>query len=173
MLLKIIRSLVFLRYCSYGFNFGAWKIYLRSSSAILSAILPFVRTGGFAASAVTCCALFQPLNFDDWWCCGWFYSRRQRQNSKGALKALLSGFQGSKYNKALFMELMTMLFDVLTKIRKEGLRCRLKVISRNQSPLFSKYTFVSDHHLMEFSVITWCLMVSGNMDAVSNRKPDG
>lgn len=86
---------------------------------------------------------------------------------KTSLKALPSVFKGSKYNKALYMELMTMLFDVLTKIRKEGLMSIEGDIEKpEESPLFSKYTLiVHDHHLMEFLSDYLRLMVSGNMDA--------
>lgn len=86
---------------------------------------------------------------------------------KASLKALPSIFKGSKYNKALYMELMTMLFDVLTKIRKEGLMSIEGDIEKpEESPLFTKYPLiVHDHHLMEFLCDYLRLMVSGNMDA--------
>lgn len=86
---------------------------------------------------------------------------------KATLGALPSIFKGSKYNKAMYMELMTMLFDVLTKIRKEGLMSIEGDIEKpEESPLFSKYSLVvSDHHLMEFLSDYLRLMVSGNMDA--------
>jgi chemotaxis protein MotA len=87
---------------------------------------------------------------------------------KASLKALPSVFKGSKFNKALYMELMTMLFDVLTKIRKEGLMSIEGDIEKPEdSPLFSKYSLVvSDHHIMEFLSDYLRLMVSGNMDAM-------
>lgn len=86
---------------------------------------------------------------------------------KASLKEFPSIFKGSKYSKALYMELMTMLFDVLTKIRKEGLMSIEGDIEKpEESPLFSKYPLiVHDHHLMEFLTDYLRLMVSGNMDA--------
>ena len=86
---------------------------------------------------------------------------------KASLKALPTIFKGSNYNKAMYMELMSMLFDVLTKIRKEGLMSIEGDIEKpEESPLFSKYSLVvSDHHLMEFLSDYLRLMVSGNMDA--------
>jgi chemotaxis protein MotA len=65
------------------------------------------------------------------------------------------------------MELMTMLFDVLTKVRKEGLMSIEGDIEKpEESPLFSKYpSIVHDHHMMEFICDYLRLMVSGNMDA--------
>lgn len=87
---------------------------------------------------------------------------------KASLKALPTVLKGSKFNKALYMELMTMLFDVLTKIRKEGLMSIEGDIEKPEdSPLFSKYSLVvSDHHIMEFLSDYLRLMVSGNMDAM-------
>jgi chemotaxis protein MotA len=86
---------------------------------------------------------------------------------KASLKALPSVLKGSPYTKAMYMELMTMLFDVLTKIRKEGLMSIEGDIEKpEESPLFSKYPLVvGDHHLMEFLSDYLRLMVSGNMDA--------
>jgi len=41
---------------------------------------------------------------------------------KGTLKALPSVLKGSKYSKALYLELLSLLYDILSKVRKEGLR---------------------------------------------------
>jgi len=86
---------------------------------------------------------------------------------KASLKALPGVLKGSPYSKAMYMELMTMLFDILTKIRKEGLMSIEGDIEKpEESPLFSKYPLVvNDHHLMEFLSDYLRLMVSGNMDA--------
>ena len=40
---------------------------------------------------------------------------------KATVGALPSIFKGSKYNKALYVDLLAMLFEVLSKVRKEGL----------------------------------------------------
>src|ERR1700741_2812272 len=40
---------------------------------------------------------------------------------KGTLKALPTVLTGSKYTKALYLELLSLLYDVLAKVRKEGL----------------------------------------------------
>ena len=71
---------------------------------------------------------------------------------KGMLKALPTVLKGSRYNKALYMELMAMLFEILTKARKEGLMSIEGDIEEPEaSPIFSKYPGVrADHHLVEF-----------------------
>jgi len=86
---------------------------------------------------------------------------------KATLKALPTVFKGSTYTKALYMELMSLLFEILTKSRKEGLMSIEGDIEEPESsPIFSKYPGVlADHHLIEFMTDYLRLMVSGNMDA--------
>lgn len=86
---------------------------------------------------------------------------------KATLKALPTVLKGSRYNKALYMELMAMLFEILTKARKKGLMSIEGDIEEpEESPIFSKYPgIMADHHLVEFTTDYLRLMVSGNMDA--------
>lgn len=92
-------------------------------------------------------------------------------NTSKALTATLKAFptllKGSKYNKALYMELLSLMFELLTKARKEGLMSlEADVEEAEKSPIFSKYpNILSDHHLTEFICDYLRLMVSGNMDA--------
>jgi chemotaxis protein MotA len=83
------------------------------------------------------------------------------------LKALPTLLKGSKYNKALYMELLSLMFEMLTKARKEGLMSlEADIEEPDKSPIFSKYpNVVADHHLTEFITDYLRLMVSGNMDA--------
>ncbi|MBC3830348.1 flagellar motor stator protein MotA [Undibacterium amnicola] len=125
--------------------------------------------GGFVLAGGHMAVLFQPIELlmIGGAAVGASLVGNNSKTLKASLKALPSVFQGSKYNKAMYMELMTMLFDVLTKIRKEGLMSIEGDIEKpEESPLFSKYPLVvSDHHLMEFLSDYLRLMVSGNMDA--------
>jgi len=75
--------------------------------------------------------------------------------------------KGSKYSKARYMELMALLYDVLTKARKEGLMSiESDVENPHDSALFKKYALISaDHHLMEFITDYLRMMVSGNLNA--------
>jgi chemotaxis protein MotA len=92
-------------------------------------------------------------------------------NSSKALKALTrtlpSVLKGSKYTKTRYMDMMQMLYDVLTKARKEGLMAiESDVENPHESPIFSKYPLISgDHHLMEFITDYLRMMVSGNLNA--------
>jgi chemotaxis protein MotA len=65
------------------------------------------------------------------------------------------------------MDLLALLFEILTKIRKDGMMSiENDVENPEASPLFSKYpALLHDHHLIEFITDYLRLMVSGNMDA--------
>ena len=52
---------------------------------------------------------------------GAFLVNNQPKTVKAVLGALGPLMKGSKYSKARYMELMAMMFEVLQKIRKEGL----------------------------------------------------
>jgi chemotaxis protein MotA len=125
--------------------------------------------GGYAMAGGHLAVLFQPLELlmIGGAAVGASLVGNTGKTLKASLKAMPSLFKSSKYTKALYMELMTMLFDVLTKIRKEGLMSIEGDIEKTEeSPLFSKYPLiVSDHHIMEFMSDYLRLMVSGNMDA--------
>lgn len=87
---------------------------------------------------------------------------------KATFKVLPSIFKGSKYTKALYMELLTLLFELLAKVRKEGLMSiESDVEDPHASPIFSKYPTIShDHHVVEFITDYLRLMVGGNLNAM-------
>jgi chemotaxis protein MotA len=87
---------------------------------------------------------------------------------KATLRVLPSVLQGSKYTKALYMELMALLYEILDKTRKEGLLAVERDIEApKNSPLFKKYPKVlKDHHLVEFITDYLRLMVSGKLNAL-------
>jgi len=87
---------------------------------------------------------------------------------KATFKALPSLLKGSKYTKALYMELMALLYEILDKTRKEGLLAIERDIDApKESPLFRKYPRVlKDHHLVEFITDYLRLMVSGKLNAL-------
>ncbi len=86
---------------------------------------------------------------------------------KSTLKALPSLFRGSRYNKALYLETLSLLFEILAKVRKEGLMSiEGDVDAPDQSPVFGKYPMVTaDHHVVEFLTDYLRLMVGGNLNA--------
>lgn len=86
---------------------------------------------------------------------------------KATFKALPTVFKGSAYSKAFYMDLFALLFELLQKVRKEGLMSiEGDVEEPHSSPLFSKYPKVShDHHVVEFVTDYLRLMVGGNLNA--------
>ena len=66
------------------------------------------------------------------------------------------------------MELMALLYELLGKVRKEGLMSiEGDVESPHESPVFSKYPkILSDHHVVEFMTDYLRIMVSGNLNAM-------
>jgi chemotaxis protein MotA len=52
---------------------------------------------------------------------GAFFVGNTPKAVKATMKALPTVFKGSKFNRDMYMELMSLLFDVLSKVRKEGL----------------------------------------------------
>jgi chemotaxis protein MotA len=76
--------------------------------------------------------------------------------------------KGSKYNKAFYVDALAMLFEVLAKVRKEGLMSIEGDIENPEaSPIFSKYpNLVHDHHVMEFVCDYLRMMVGGNLNTV-------
>lgn len=125
--------------------------------------------GGFMMSGGHLAALWQPneLIIIGGAALGAFIASNGSKQLKATLKAVPTALKGSKYTKALYLELMSMLSEVLMKVRKEGLMSiEGDVESPEQSPIFSKYSAImADHHVMEFITDYLRLMVSGNMDA--------
>ena len=87
---------------------------------------------------------------------------------KVTVGALPSLFKGSKFTKVLYVDLLAMLFEVLAKVRKEGLMSiENDVENPHDSPIFGKYPAIAhDHHVMEFITDYLRMMVGGNLNAL-------
>jgi len=125
--------------------------------------------GGFALNGGHLAALFQPLELlmIGGAALGAFFVGNNSKAVKATLKALPTVLKGSRYTRDMYMELMALQFDVLSKVRKEGLMSiEGDIEAPEESPVFSKYPAVlADHHVVEFMTDYLRLMVSGNMDA--------
>ncbi len=125
--------------------------------------------GGYAMAGGHLGGLWQPLEvlmiFGG--AIGAFVVGNDNKAIKATMKALPTIFKGSKFTKALYMDLLALLFEILAKIRKDGMMAIENDIENPEaSPLFSKYPkILHDHHLVEFITDYLRLMVSGNMDA--------
>jgi chemotaxis protein MotA len=125
--------------------------------------------GGFALAGGHLAALLQPVELlmIGGGAFGAFICGNSTKAVKATLGALPGLLKGSRYTKALYMELMALLYEILNKVRKEGLMSIERDIEApKESALFAKYPKVAeDHHLLEFMTDYLRLMVSGNMNA--------
>lgn len=125
--------------------------------------------GGFALAGGHLAALFQPLELlmIGGGALGAFIVGNSMKGIKATLKALPSLLKGSKYTKDLYMELMSLLYEILARVRKEGLMSIEDDIEKpEESPIFAKYpTIMKDHHAIVFLTDYLRLMVSGNLNA--------
>ena len=99
---------------------------------------------------------------------GYFLSANDMKTIKATMGALPGILRGSGYSKALYVDLLAMLFSVLAKVRKEGLMSiENDVENPKESPIFGKYPAISNnHHVMEFTTDYLRMMVGGNLNAL-------
>ena len=85
---------------------------------------------------------------------------------KETFAGVLGLLKGPKYGKADYVELLKLLYEILMKIRKEGLMAiEAHVENPESSAIFQKYPKVlADHHLLDFITDCLRLMVGGNMN---------
>lgn len=125
--------------------------------------------GGFALSGGHLAALYQPLELlmIGGAAVGAFVLGNTGKALKATFKALRKIAQGSRYTKILYMDLMALLYDLLAKVRKEGLMSiEADIENPAESPIFAHYPNVlADHEAIEFMTDYLRLMVGGNLNA--------
>ena len=133
-------------------------------------IVAFSVFGGFALAGGHLAALLQPIELlmIGGAAIGAFLVGNNGKVIKATLHDLPTVFKGSKYPKEMFMELMALLYELLGKVRKEGLMSiEGDVEEPNNSAIFAKYPKVlADHHIVEFMTDYLRIMVSGNLNAM-------
>jgi chemotaxis protein MotA len=126
--------------------------------------------GGFAMAGGHLAALLQPIELlmIGGAALGAFFVGNSMKVVKATLKALPTVLKGSKYNKDTYMELMALMYELLGKVRKEGLMSiEGDVENPQESLVFAKYPKISsDHHVVEFMTDYLRVMVSGNLNAM-------
>jgi chemotaxis protein MotA len=97
---------------------------------------------------------------------GAFLAANPMKVVKAAFGGVLGVLKGSKYNKALYMDLLALMYDLLQKARKEGMMAiEADIDEPGESEIFNKYSkIVADHHIMDFICDYVRLMVGGNMN---------
>jgi chemotaxis protein MotA len=98
---------------------------------------------------------------------GGFIAGNGSKAIKATLAALPGAMKGAPHSKALYMNLLALLYELLAKVRKEGLMSIENDIEEPESsPVFSKYPDVlADHHAVEFLTDYLRMMVGGNLNA--------
>lgn len=126
--------------------------------------------GGFAMGGGHLGALFQPIELlmIGGGALGALFVGNTGKAVKATSKAFPQVFKGAKYSKDSYMELMALLYEILGKVRKEGLMSiEGDVENPEQSAIFSKYPkILGDHHVVEFITDYLRIMVSGNLNAM-------
>ena len=126
--------------------------------------------GGYALAGGHLAALMQPVELlmIGGAALGAFVVGNPPKTLKATMRVLPTLLKGSKYSKELYMQLMALLYEILSKARKEGLVAIERDIEAvNESPVFSKYPeIVADHHLIEFITDYLRMIVSGNLNPI-------
>jgi chemotaxis protein MotA len=124
--------------------------------------------GGFALSGGHLYALFQPLEmlmiFGS--ALGSFVVGNNRKVIKAAFVAAFSTLKGTHYPKKFFVELLSLLYEITNKIRKDGvLSIEGDIEDHRESPIFSKYKLVQKEPMvMEFICDHLRLIITGRVD---------
>jgi chemotaxis protein MotA len=97
---------------------------------------------------------------------GAFITSNPPKISKDAFKQALSLPKGARYGREDYVLLLKLIYDILMKVRKEGLLAIEADLERpEESALFQQYPVVlGDHHMVVFITDCLRLMVGGNLD---------
>jgi chemotaxis protein MotA len=126
--------------------------------------------GGFAMAGGHLHVLWQPIEviIIVGAALGSFIANNTPKVLKAVGKALGTCFKNTAVSRDFYMSLMALMYEILTKVRKEGLMSiESDVEEPEQSALFQKYPEVlGDHHIVEFLTDYLRLMVSGNLNSM-------
>jgi chemotaxis protein MotA len=124
--------------------------------------------GGFALEGGYLGPLFQPfeLLMIAGGALGAFVISNDTKARQATWRAIPTLFHSSDHNRILYLDLLSLLFDILTKVRKEGLMSlEADIEAPDESGLFTKYpAILADHHVTVFICDYFRLLVSGSMD---------
>lgn len=125
--------------------------------------------GGFVLAGGHLASLFQPVELlmIGGSAVGAFLVANAGAPLKATMKALPTTLKKSNFDKAMYMELFALLYEILGKVRKEGLMSiEADVDAPAESPLFTKYpSILAEHHVTEFMCDYLRLMV-GNLNPI-------
>jgi len=124
--------------------------------------------GGFVASHGKIGALWQPfeLVIIGGAAFGAFMMSNPPKVVKATLLSLVSVFKGVRYKSSDYLDVLTLMYELLNKARREGfISLESHVDAPASSDVFNKYPkILADHHLMDFITDCLRLMVGSNIE---------
>ncbi|HET6433822.1 flagellar motor stator protein MotA [Dyella sp.] len=125
--------------------------------------------GGYVLSHGHLLALWQPYEFliIGGGAFGAFLTANSPKIVKASIMDTLGLFKGPKYKKQDYIDLLSLLYDIFSVIRKEGLLgLEAHIEDPKASSIFTAYPrLLREHHLVDFITDCLRLMVSGSMNA--------
>ncbi len=97
---------------------------------------------------------------------GAFFTSNPTKIVKASFTGAIGVLKGPRYNRDDYVQLLKLLYDVLMKIRKDGLMAiEASLEAKDGGTLFKNYPKIqADQHLMEFITDCLRLMVGGSLD---------
>jgi chemotaxis protein MotA len=97
---------------------------------------------------------------------GAFITSNPMKIVKSSFAGAIAVLKAPRYGRSDYVDLLKLLYDILVKIRKEGvLAVEGDIEDPAKSTLFSKYPrIMSDHHMVEFITDCMRLIVGGGLD---------
>ena len=97
---------------------------------------------------------------------GAFLTSNPMKVVKAAFAGAIALPKGARYKREDYVTLLKLMYDILVKIRKEGVMAIEADLEKPEnSPLFKKYPrILADHHMVEFITDCLRLIVGGNLD---------
>jgi hypothetical protein len=97
---------------------------------------------------------------------GAFITSNPPKVTKAAFQGALNLPKGPRYKREEYVALLKLVYDILMKIRKEGVMAIEADLEKPEaSPIFKKYPVVlADHHMTTFITDCLRLIVGGNLD---------
>jgi chemotaxis protein MotA len=136
---------------------------------IIGAIIVLVAVvGGFILSKGHLASLWQPneLIVIGGAALGAFITSNPGKIIKAVFAAIPAVLKGSPYDKAMYMDLLSLMYQLFNRARKEGLMALESHIEEPEaSDIFAAYPkILANHHAIDFLTDYLRLMVSGNLD---------
>lgn len=125
--------------------------------------------GGYLMAHGNLLALYQPaeLVIIGGGAFGAFVIANPPKTIMGVFKGVPALLKGSKYGKQTYLDLLSLMYNLFAKARKEGLMAlEADIDEPEQSEIFTAYPkLTGNHHLVDFICDYLRLMVGGNMNA--------